>query len=116
MGLAAAFAFGDAASLLGIWKTCLEGPEVRGLGWATFALFGRHGGLLMPSKISAKKFQGFGIGAGCRRRPWRCCILVGDMDHLLESGGRLPGRVPGLPGRSLPAVGASKLLVAGLPD
>ena len=44
LGLAAAFALGDAACWAGIWKTCLEGSEIRGLGFrhadaATFAIF-----------------------------------------------------------------------------
>ena len=44
LGLAAAFALGDAACWAGILKTCLEGSEIRGLGFrhadaATFVIF-----------------------------------------------------------------------------
>ena len=36
LGLAAAFALGDAACWAGVWKTCLEGREIKGLGFRHF--------------------------------------------------------------------------------
>ena len=59
------FALGDAASLLGIWKTCLEGPGMGVAAAFAFAdaasrrpCFGRRGGLVMPSE----NVRGLGLG------------------------------------------------------
>ena len=71
LGLAAAFALGDAACWVGIWRTCLEGREIRGLGFrhadaASFVIFVfSNVGLRCPSFEGfweGQKVRGLGLG------------------------------------------------------
>ena len=67
MGLAAAFALGGAACWAGIWKACLEGREIRGLGFrhadaASFVILS----FLMAVGLSCPSFEGFWEGQKVR--------------------------------------------------
>ena len=68
LGLAAAFALSDAVSWLGIWIPCLKGPPSKRP--QPKACFSRLLGETHSFPVVRAKAGRFGLGTGCRFRPW----------------------------------------------